>query len=180
MEGRTWPLYPPCPMAADKCSSIMYSVQVASPTEGRIAKNTPYGTRYHQVNLQIKTCTCYKYQQNDIPCTHTFALILRLNYLFHLVFLPQFCSVQIWQNTYSSNLHPIVFGLHVPPLEPHTDSEEELACNAPRTRIPRGEPKKERYRRGEARQHAPRAQEHPCSTCDQPGHNSRTCRTPHD
>jgi len=29
----------------------------------------------------------------------------------------------------------------------------------PRTRIPRGRPKKEHYRRGEARQHAPRAQD---------------------
>jgi len=39
---------------------------------------------------------------------------------------------------------------------------------------------KKRYRRGEARLHAPRAQEHIYSTCSQPGHNSRTCRTPHD
>jgi len=77
--------------------------------------------------------------------------------IYSLVFLPQFCSVQTWQNTYSSNFHPIVFGPHIPPPEPHTDSEEELACNAPRTRIPRGRPKKERYRRGEARQHAPKS-----------------------
>jgi len=49
----------------------------------------------------------------NIPCTHTFALILRLNYLFPLVLLPQFCSVQTWQNIYSSNFHPIVFGPHV-------------------------------------------------------------------
>jgi len=72
---------------------------------------------------------------------HVLALILRLNYLFPLVFLPQFCSVQTWQNTYSSNFHPIVFSPHVPPPEPHTDSEEELACNASRTHIPRGRPK---------------------------------------
>jgi len=89
-----------------------------NPTEGRIAENTPYGTRYHQVNLQAKSCTCYKYQQNDIPCMHAFALILRLNYLFPLVFLPQICSVQTWQNTYSSNFHPIVFGPHIPLPEP--------------------------------------------------------------
>jgi len=157
-----------------------HQAQIASPTEGRIAENTPYGTRYHQVNLQTKSCTCYKYQQNDIPCTHALALILRLNYLFPLVFLPQFCSVQTWQNTYSSNFHPIIFGPHVPSPEPQTDSEEELACNASRTHIPRGRPKQERYRRGEARQHAPRAQEHLCSTCSQLGHNSRTCRTLHD
>jgi len=118
-----------------------------------------------------------------IPCTHAFALILRLNYLFPLVFRPQFYSVQTWHNTYSSNFRPIVFTPHVqyvPPPGLHTESEKELACNAPRTHIPRGRPKKERYRRGEGRQHAPRAQEHLCSPYGQPGHNSRTCRTPHD
>ena len=74
----------------------------------------------------------------------------------------------------------IVFGPHVPPPEPHTDSEQELACNVSRTHIPWGRSKKERYQCGEARQHAPRAQEYLCSTCSQPGYNSRTCRTPHD
>jgi len=142
---------------AHRIEAHQHQVQIASPTEGRIAENTPYGTRYHQVNLQTKSCTCYKYQQNDIPCTYAFALILRLNYLFPLVLLPQLCSVQTWQNTYSSNFHPIVFGPHVPPPEPHTDSEGELACNASRSHIPRGRSKKERYRRGEARQHVPRA-----------------------
>jgi len=75
---------------AHRIEARQHQVQITSPTEGRIAENTPYSTRYHQVNLQTKSCTCYKYQQNDIPCTHTFALILRLNYLFPLVLLPQF------------------------------------------------------------------------------------------
>lgn len=163
----------------NRIESWQHQVQISSPTEARIAENTPYGTRYHQVNLQTKSCTCYEYQKNDIPCTHAFALILRLNYQFPLVFLPQFCSVYTWRDTYATNFHPIVFGPHVP--EPHVEEEEEgLPCSAPRTRIPRGRPKKERYRRGEARQPAPGAQDHICSTCGQPGHNSRTCRAAHD
>jgi len=157
---------------ANRIEPRQYQVQIASPIEDRIVENTPYGTRYHQVNLQTKSCTCYEYQNNDIPCTHAFALILRLNYQFPLVFLLQFCSVQTWWDTYLDNFHPIVFGPHVSEPQAHTDSEEELPCNAPHTRIPRGQPKKVRYCRGEARQHAPGIQDHICSTCGQPGHNS--------
>lgn len=72
---------------------------------------------YHHVNLQTKSCTCYGYQRNDIPRTRDFALILRPNYPFPLVFLPQFCLVQTWRDTYSTNFHPIVFG---PMYFPHS------------------------------------------------------------
>jgi len=86
-----------------------HQVQIASPTEARIAENTAYGTRYHPVHVQAKFCTCYdyRYQRNDIPCTHAFALILHLNYPFPFV---QFCSIQTWRDIYSTNFHPIVFG----------------------------------------------------------------------
>ena len=165
-----------------------YRVQISSPIEGRVAANTPYGTIYHHVNLQLKHCTYYAYQEIDIPCSHAFALILQLNYQHPHVFLPQFLSFQAWQNTYSSNLCPIAFDAtgsaeHQPPHNyesPLNLGDQPLPCIAPRTRVPRGRPKKERYRLGEARQHIPGAQNHLCSTCGQQGHNSRTCRTPHD
>jgi len=89
-------------------------VQVSSPTEARIAENTPYDTCYHQVSLQTKSRTCYEFKQNGIPYTHPFALILGLNYQFPLVFLPQFCSVQTWHGTYSTSFCPVVFGPHLP------------------------------------------------------------------
>jgi len=50
-----------------------------------------------------QTMSCYGYQRSDISCAHAFALILRLNYEF-----------------------PIVFG---PAVEPHADSEERTAMS---------------------------------------------------
>jgi len=130
---------------------------------------------------QTKSYTCYKYQQNDIPCTHAFALILCLNYLFPLVFLPQFRSVQ-------SNLAKYLlfeFSLYCfrsacTTTRASYQFRERTCTQCPSHLHTSGTPKKERYRRGKVRQHATRAQEHLCSTCGQPGHNSHTCRTPCD
>jgi len=36
---------------AHRIEARQHQVQIASPTKGRIVENTPYGTRYHQVNL---------------------------------------------------------------------------------------------------------------------------------
>lgn len=36
---------------AHRIPAQQYQVQIASPTEGRIAENTLYGTRYHHVHL---------------------------------------------------------------------------------------------------------------------------------
>ena len=171
-----------------------HQVQISSETEGRVADNTgAYGLVYHSVNLETRFCTCYKYQENDIPCSHAHALILRLNYQYPQVLLPQFCSVDVWRNTYLTNLHPIAYGPHIQQPEPQENEGEGnagegnegpvLACHAPRTRVLRGRPKKERYRRGEGHrlaQRPPGAPEQLCSTCGQPGHNSRTCCTPHE
>ena len=133
-------------------------------------------------NIRFRLLVLLKVALQKIPsmALATIMLISRQNQCFlrlyctltihSLLYLPQFCSVQTWRNTYSTNFHPIVFGPHVLPPPELTDSEEELPCHAPHTRILRGRPKKERYRRGEARQHAPRAQEHLCSTCGQPAH----------
>jgi len=134
--------------------------------------------RYHHVNLPTKSCACYEYEKNDISCTNAFALILRLTYPFPLVFLPQFCSVQTWRDTYSSNFHPIVVAPHVLPSDPAGEAEE-LLCNPLCTCIPRGRPKLERYRPDEPRQSDPGAQAHLCSTCGQPEYNSHSCH-PHD
>ena len=64
-----------------------HRVQISSPIEGPVAANTPYSTIYHYVNLQLEHCTCYVYQEIDIPCSHAFALILQLNYQHLYVFL---------------------------------------------------------------------------------------------
>ena len=88
----------------------------------------------------------------------------------------------IFLNIFISLRKPIAYGPHVQQPEPQGNEGEGnegegnegpiLACHAPRTRVPRGRPKKERYRRGEGHrlaQRPPGAPEQLCSTCGQPG-----------
>ena len=62
---------------------------------------------------------------------------------------------------------------------------EDPEIQAPLTRVPRGRPRKERYRRDSRGQRAIRDrtgqvnQPQQCSTCQGIGHNARACRNPH-
>ena len=102
--------------------------------------------------------------------------------------MPEILSIATWKKTYTSNF-PLI---DISDLQPLPLS----ACHPPLTRVPRGRPKKERFRkenvrglRGEA---AAQAMAEPagegddevwvpyyCSTCGQRGHFSTTCRQPH-
>ena len=66
----------------------------------------------------------------------------------------------------------------------YTLGTSNLEIEAPLTRVPRGRPRKERYRRDSRGQRAPQKMEgqvnqQKCSTCQRIGHNARTCRNPH-
>ena len=68
----------------------------------------------------------------------------------------------MWRSTYLIHLHPIAYGPHVQQPEPQAGNEGEgnedpiPVCHAPRTRVPRGRPKKKRYRRGKGHRLAQR------------------------
>ena len=157
-------------------------VQLSSPIEGRVVQPD---NAVHLVNLQTGTCSYRRYQANGIPCGHAMACIFAQGLTLE-TFLPPALSTATWAAMYMTPIPPV----DTTDLVVRDDEE----CNPPVTRVPRGRPKKERYRKEETR--APRGlgkegmkadddvapQErllHRCGTCGEKGHNARTCHRPH-
>lgn len=155
-------------------------VQLSSPFEGRVIQPD---NSIHLVNLTDRTCTCFRYQANEIPCGHAMACIFSQGLTLE-PFLPSVLSTATWANSFAAVLPPV----SIENLSPAPDDE----CNPPITRVPRGRPKKERIRREDAR--GPRGLQtedmgamvspsqalvHRCGTCGETGHNASTCRRPH-
>lgn len=143
----------------------------------------------YAVDLEAKTCSCLVFQENGIPCGHTITTIFAIPGRDLTPYMPKELSINTWQKTYSSNF-PLI---DVSDLSkaPFTD------CHPPLTRVPRGRPKKERFRkdkiRGPRGEAAAQAMAEPaeddddevwspyhCSTCRGRGHFSTTCRRPHE
>jgi hypothetical protein len=132
------------------------------------------------VDLHNRTCTCRIYQDLGLPCQHALACILDIQHN-PQQYIPDELSVNTWCQTYANNMRPVIYA---PPLAPLANEAE---IQAPVTRIPRGCPRKERFRRDARGQRGPQRarnaqQEEPqqrCSTCQGVGHNARTCRNPH-
>jgi hypothetical protein len=155
-------------------------VQVADMLHGSVVSFS--GERY-TVNLDKHTCTCGRFQVNEIPCGHAVALINKLR-LSPRDFIPEFFSLQTYRDTYSTNLLPV----SVDHLDVCAD------CEPPLQQKPRGRPKERRLRKGERQRkknearavaraaavgapvdlpdHAPQR----CGQCGGVGHNKRSCR----
>lgn len=149
------------------------SLQLSSPTQGRVIQPDGY---IYLVDIAAGTCSCCRYQANGIPCEHAICLILRTGQEITPL-LPPTLSPATWAATYASPMLPVdISGLGVTADE---------SCHPPITRVPRGRPKKERFRREDARR--PRGSvgvggeqaRSRCSTCGGHGHNMRRCRQPH-
>ena len=172
-------------------SARMHQVEMASSIEGRVIEGRQLKVQ-HYVNLHYRTCTCRVYQEMGIPCEHALACILQLGQS-PQQYLPEDLSTEVWQSTYSDNLHPVIYPLRTndntkvdkTEVDKTEVDKTEVDIQAPLTRVPRGRPRKERVRRGTRGPYpAPNniQQTNPqqrCSTCQQPGHKARTCRVPH-
>lgn len=152
-------------------------VQLSSTTTGRVTNG--HDGQVYLVDLAHGTCSCMRYQENQIPCGHAIACILQVNRPLE-EFLPNSLSIDTWRSTYTTNLQPVDI------------TYLALAADIlpPFTRIQRGRPRKARVRPGEARQRAQIEQHmgllpegpiwaHHCQTCGNTGHNTATCSTPH-
>jgi hypothetical protein len=143
----------------------------------------------HSSDLPIQHCSCTIFQENGIPCGHGISTISAQPGRDLHPYMPEILIIiSTWKKTYSSNF-PLI---DISELQPLPLSE----CHPPLTRVPRGRPKRERFRKGETR--APRGEAaaatmvepagdgddevwvpYHCSTCGKRGHYSSTCRRPH-
>jgi SWIM zinc finger len=137
------------------------------------------------VDIAAGTCSCGRYQENEVPCGHGVAFIYKQRH--NLAnYLPAALSQETWAATYATPMPAIdIEGLEI---NPDTD------CNPPQTRVPRGRPRKKRLDRAEYRASrglrladmgvaGPVRQSqkipHRCRTCGREGHNAARCRESH-
>ena len=104
-------------------------------------------------------------------CAPAVAFILRLA---PLDYMPDTLRTTTYQAMYQRNL-PMI---DIASLELEIDPNDR--CLAPSTRTPRGRPKKRRIRTRVAPLDLEIQPRHHCSTCQQPGHNARSCRQLHN
>jgi hypothetical protein len=91
-------------------------------------------------------CSCKGFQENGIPCGHAITVIFTRPGRDLVPFMPEILPVTTWKRTYSDNF----------PLIDISELQSSLDCHPPLTRVPRGRPKKERYRKEDVR--GPRGQ----------------------
>ena len=117
------------------------------------------------VNIQNKTCTCRRFQEDEIPCGHAVAVIAKRN-LNVYEYCASFYKTETLKELYQENVRPL----------PHKDQWNlpqhlQITVLPPKTTIPAGRPKKKRIRsRGENKITIK------CGKCEQQGHNIKTCR----
>lgn len=131
--------------------------------------------------METRSCTCLKFQENQIPCSHAWACICALGKAPNAYF-PSILSIETWKQTYSKNWNPV----NIENL-----SFESQSCYPPVTRRLPGRPKIRRavkgdrglaaltYARRANGENIPERIQH-CSNCGQSTHhNRRTCTTKH-
>lgn len=188
-------------ISRDRKWATANSVQRSSPIEARVMQ--PDGVVY-LVNLGTRSCGCGRFQENGIPCGHAMSLIFNVRQTLD-GYIQEEMTITRWVEMYSDPLPPIdISGLR--PQERIVDEEwvdddehdavrerEPVGCNPPATRVPRGRPRKVRMDKGQYRASrgataaelgengvgVPERRGGHCRTCGEVGHNTRTCRRPH-
>ena len=77
-----------------------------NPISGRVRQPN---RRIHIVNVTEKTCTCRRYQDNEVPCGHAMSIILRLpvGQNAPINYMPEYLYRTSWLEGYRVNLPPV-------------------------------------------------------------------------
>jgi hypothetical protein len=103
--------------------------------------------REYVVDLAMRTCDCGHFQENGIPCGHAFSSIYVLNQS-PRDSVPDVFTVQIWKNTYLTNLEPVTL-VDLPHFTSHNNTLSTRTCNPPvKLRAPAGHPQTVRFTSG--------------------------------
>ncbi|XP_062104286.1 uncharacterized protein LOC133815463 [Humulus lupulus] len=124
------------------------------------------GTNF-TVNIHNRTCTCNRFQEDEMPCGHAVAVIAKRN-LGVYDYCAKFYKTETLKALYEENVH------HLPHKnEWNLPQHLDIVVLPPKATIPAGRPRKKRIRsKGEPKVIIT------CGKCGQPRHNRKTCRNP--
>ncbi|XP_050234423.1 uncharacterized protein LOC126682721 [Mercurialis annua] len=118
------------------------------------------------VDLKERTCTCRRFDIDEIPCPHAMAILKEFNQDPYK-FCSHYFTKETILKTYEETVYPVVD-------ESLWNVPEEVAqkiVNTPQGRTKSGRPRKKRIRSAEET-----TNHNKCSRCEKKGHNVKTCR----
>ncbi|XP_062113731.1 uncharacterized protein LOC133824770 [Humulus lupulus] len=148
----------------DIISKMKYEVFPFKPIEYQVRDEKEVN---FTVNMQNRTCTCNRFQEDEMPCGHAIAVIAKRNLRVY-DYCAKFYKIETLKVLYQENVHPL----------PHKDEWNlpqhlDIVMLPPKETILAGRLRKKRIRsRGE-----PNVIFN-CGNCGQPGHTRKTCRNP--
>jgi hypothetical protein len=150
------------------------------------------------VNTATTHCSCGRYQQDGVPCSHAIAFIHSQGEGLER-YLPASLTIANWAASFKAVLLPVdISGLRPAHNSLEDEDEDDVdpigICNPPFTRVPRGRPRKKRLDKANYRASrgigladvlpgapdAPERRTFHCSTCGVEGHYATTCKIPHN
>jgi MULE transposase domain/MuDR family transposase/SWIM zinc finger len=139
------------------------------------------------VNLELRTCSCRRWQSTGFPCGHAIAILMALKQD-PQTYAKDFYTINHYRKTYENAiLHPLTGDYSLPLQQPLTDNDDDLedasdldeaSLLPPSTRRPAGRPKKRRIRGSSEAQEGSATRQHRqnrCGRCKGLGHSRRTC-----
>ena len=126
--------------------------------------------RYFVVCLKEKTCTCGRFQYEEIPCEHAWA-VLKWKSLPPDEYCSDLYKPKTMLKTYNMPIHPL------PDVKAWLIPNSVIADDVlpPKFKRPPGRPKG-KPRKKTARELSRIKGKNTCSTCGMAGHNRRSCR----
>ncbi|XP_050217696.1 protein FAR1-RELATED SEQUENCE 5-like [Mercurialis annua] len=118
------------------------------------------------VNLIEKTCTCCRFQKDELPCARAIAIFCK----YHMD--PyQYCSAFFTKENLVKIYEAIVYPMPSQSDWDETEESEAIEVLSPIGKIPPGKPKKQRMKGASKGR-----DKYKCSKCEKRGHNKKTCR----
>ncbi|KAM6587275.1 uncharacterized protein LOC115717892 [Cannabis sativa] len=122
-------------------------------------------TRSWVINLKEKTCSCNRFQIDELPCAQALAVIKEIN-LNVYNYYSKYYTIRTWLETYINSTYPV--DNHTTWDVPH--NIKDILVLSPNQKIRSGRPRKRRFIADWDTK-----QQNRCIKCGQHGHNRKTC-----
>ncbi|KAK1381903.1 SWIM-type domain-containing protein [Heracleum sosnowskyi] len=152
--------------------NYLYYVDLTVHPTNHILFEVHNGERKNVVDLSKRSCTCNRFQMDQIPCAHAIAALQKSN-----LDPYDYCSQYYKKETMVAAYKEIVYPIGNKETWVIPEHVKSVIVYPPEGRIRVGRPKKRRCKASWERNGNPVKQIN-CGKCGQNGHNRRTCRNP--